>query len=49
MKPVILLSYKLQNGEEFNVYYSIEQFNELRYSVAESMKKIYGIELRTMF
>lgn len=31
MKPIILIVYKMQDLSEVKVYYSIEQFTNLRY------------------
>ncbi len=49
MKPIILIVYKMEDLSEVKVYYSIEQLSQLRHEVAESMKQVYGIELRTLF
>lgn len=43
MKPIILLIFKMENSSEIKLYYSLEEFNELRFEVAENIKKVYGI------
>jgi len=49
MKPAVLIKYTLASGRSFALYYSIEEFTKLRRECAESIKTIYGIELRTLF
>ena len=43
MKPIILLIFRMEDSSEIKLYYSLEEFNELRYEVAENIKKVYGI------
>ena len=48
MKPAILLIFQLRKGK-FKVYLTVEKFSELRYQVAEALKSVYSIEMRTFF
>jgi hypothetical protein len=48
MRPVVLLVFVLKDGSRRALYYSVEQFALLRAKVANSMRQIYGVELRTL-
>jgi len=48
MKPVVLICFKLKNGERVNLYFGVEEFSKLRQGVGSAMRKVFGIELRTL-
>lgn len=48
MKPVVLLVFTLKNGRKVSLYLSVEQLGALRERAADSMRHIYGVELRVL-
>lgn len=48
MKPVVLLIFSKRNGSKSAVYYDLEQFGQLRQKVSNSMRQIYGVEMRAL-
>ena len=48
MKPVIALILVMKNGK-LVLYFNMDQFAKLRYRVAEALKTVYSIEMKTLF
>ena len=49
MKPLVLLIFILSNGQKEGIYFNLEQFALLRQKTANSMRQIYGVELRALW
>ena len=48
MKPAVCLVFTMKKGR-LEVYLNVEQFSKLRYKVANAIKSVYSIEMKTLF
>ncbi len=39
----------LADGSQFPIYLGLPEFEKLRYQVADAMRSIYSIEMKTLF